>query len=83
MLVTDPTGTPWNSTGAPTAQPVDGFIEVQNVFVGFLEEFARTEYDQAGGHNDHCEDHETADHHSVCLLSHLCPSYRLRFLAAG
>ena len=29
------------------------------------------------------EDHETADHHPVCLLSHRCPSYRLRFLATG
>ena len=65
------------------AQPLDGPVEVHDAFHGFLEEIARTEYHQAGGHNGYPDDHENADHHSVCLLSHLCPSSRLRFLATG
>ena len=36
MLVTDPTGTPWNSTGEPTVNPLMGSSKYKTYLLVFL-----------------------------------------------
>ena len=83
MLITDPICTPCHNTGEPTFKPMTEPSKYMTYLWVFWKNLPEPNMTKLAAIMIKCDEDETADHHSICLLSHVYLSCCLRFFAAG